>query len=143
MANFDALISNFFFLRYFTGKKPFFLPVKVVSSFHEKRYSYTCKVVLKNEEAFFFFSKYITYASNALSLLDFNFKEQPLSKYSIYFSMRNFSYFRITGTHLAFLDWKANLEVEVIFNKTDQLKESIDLLGLLKCNPTLLQQLLN
>lgn len=103
-ANFDALISNFFFLRYFTGMKPFFLPVKVVSSFHEKRYSYTCQVSLKGEEAFYFFAKYVTYASNTLSSLDFGIKEQPLSDSSLHFFMRNFSYFRIVGTHLAFLD---------------------------------------
>lgn len=102
--NFDALISNFFFLRYFTGKKPFFLPVKVFSSFHEKRYSYICQVQLKKEEAFYFFSKYITYASNTLSSLDFNIKHQPISKNITGFYMKDFSYFRVVGSHMAFLD---------------------------------------
>lgn len=102
--NFDALISNFFFLRFFTGKKPYFLPVKVISSFQEKRYSYICQVQLKREEAFFFFSKYVAFASNKLSLLDFHVNEHSLKKDSLMFLMKSFSYFRIVGTHLVFLD---------------------------------------
>lgn len=103
-SNFDSLISNFFFLRYFTGKKPFFLPVKVISSFQERRYSYTCLLQIKGEESFYFFSKYITHASNTLSTLDFNFQNQSLRQNNVNFYMKNFSHFRIVGTHLAFLD---------------------------------------
>lgn len=111
--NFDALISNFFFLRLFTGKKPYFLPVKVVSTFQEKRYSYVCQVQLRKDEAFFFLAKYISFASNKLSLLDFNLNERSLRKDSLMFYMKSFSYFRIVGTHLVFLDWRAILDIKL------------------------------
>lgn len=139
-ANFDALISNFFFLRYFTGKKPFFLPVKIVSSFQEKRYSYTCQVQLKREEAFYFFSKYITHASNTLSSLDFNVQNQSFRNNNAGFYMKNFSYFRVVGTHLAFLDWKATLEIKLILNKNYRFNELFDLLALLKFKSDLISK---
>lgn len=130
-----SLIANFFFLRYFTLKKPYFLPVKVISTFKKKIYHCICAVTLSKKDSFSFLGTRISYASNALSSVDFYPFFQSFIKSNQYlFILKNFTYISIVETHPVFFKWQEILEVTIKFTKELSRLEYILFFKLLKIN---------
>lgn len=98
----NGLIANFFFLRYFTGKMPFFLPVKVISTFKTKTYNFQCNVRLTRKDAFNLILTQISFASKNVSSSDFGIVPNTNLDREIIFFIKNFPYLRIVETHPVF-----------------------------------------
>lgn len=130
-----SLIANFFFLRFFTGKKPFFLPVKIVSTFKKKIYHCTCVLNLAKKESIALLGTHLSFASEALSIIDFYpFPKIFEKKKNYLFLMKNFNYINVVETHPVFFKWQENLEVTVFFNKELSRLEYILFFKFLKFN---------
>jgi|SRR5690606_2926692 hypothetical protein len=99
---YNGLIANFFFLRFFTGKTPFFLPMRVISTFKTKVYNFQCKVRLTKGDAFDFLLRTFSFASQNTASNDFGFYSFAVSKNEITFFVKNFPYLRIVETHPIF-----------------------------------------
>ena len=98
-----SLIANFFFLKYFTLKKPYFLPVKVISTFKKKIYHCICTVNMSKKETISFLGTRVSFASNALSYVDFHPFFKSFEKTNNYtFTLKNFNYMSVVETHPIF-----------------------------------------
>lgn len=130
-----SLIANFFFLRFFTGKKPFFLPVKIISTFKKKIYHCTCVLNLSKKDSFSFLGTHVSYASNALSIIDFHSFSNIFEKKKDYlFILKNFNYINVVETHPVFFKWQESLELMFCFNKKLSRLEYILFFKILKFN---------
>lgn len=131
---YNGLIANFFFLRYFTNKKPFFLPVKVVSTFKTKVYSFRCLIRLTKKDAFSFLLQNISLAASQTASNDFGIYPFSLSPSNFTFFLKNFSFLRVVETHPVFFRWNECLDITLNFKRATRMSEISDYLSLTKIN---------
>lgn len=128
-----SLIANFFFLKYFTNKKPFFLPIKIISTFKKKIYHCICVVTLSKKDCISFLGVRLSYASKALSVIDFQpFEDMFIKQNKYIFILKNFNYINVVETHPVFFKWQETLELSLSFNKDLSRLEYILFFKLLK-----------
>lgn len=135
---YNGLIANFFFLYYFTGKKPFFLPVKIISTFKTKVYNFQCYVRLTKKDSCSFLLKQISFASKILTSNDFGVYAHSLSNKEFSFFLKNFPYLRLVETHPVFFKWNESLNVQVKFRQFINFAEIKDFCCMLKIDKNVL-----
>jgi len=131
---YNGLIANFFFLRILTDKTPFFLPVKIISTFKHKSYSFCCQIRLSKTRSFNFLLRDLSFASNNVSVNDFGFYKHKITSHSFTLFVKNFPYMRIVETHPLFFKWNECLDVIINLRKDYNLNEIDSFLKLSKFN---------
>lgn len=131
---YNGLIANFFFLRIFTNKTPFFFPVKIISTFKHKSYNFCCQLRLSKKQSSLFILRDLSFASKNVSLNDFGLYKHRLMLNNITFFVKNFPYMRIVETHPLFFKWNECLDITINLSAYSTKSELKDLLILFKFN---------